>query len=85
MLFQYLVFIPTLLVVWTVNAAFPSPRERDGIDRLVKRLLKDWHTPGMAIAIIDGENTWMKVRPSPSNLNNFDTCKTRDFYVSHSK
>jgi len=65
--FQSVVFILTLLEAWAVNAAFPSSRDEDGIDRLVYRLLKDWHTPGMTIAIVDGENTWAKASPSHAN------------------
>jgi len=64
MRFQFFVFILTLFEAWAVYAAFPFGRDEDGIDQLVKRLLRDWHTPGMSIAIVDGENTWLKASHS---------------------
>jgi len=60
MYFQHFVFVTTLLGWGAVNASFPLGCDEDGIDRLVKRFLEHWHTLGMTIAIIDGENTWAK-------------------------
>ena len=57
---QHLLLVITWFGAWAVNAAFPSGRDEDGIERLVKRLLKDWHTPGMSIAIVNGDKTWAK-------------------------
>ena len=31
-------------------------------DKLVAQSLHRWHTPGLAIAVIDGQNTFSKVR-----------------------
>lgn len=30
--------------------------------------LQEWHLPGLAIAVIDGENTWLEVPPLPPPL-----------------
>jgi hypothetical protein len=46
-----------LLVVGTSDAAFPSGRQRNDLDKLVNKVLADWHTLGMAIGIVDGEST----------------------------
>lgn len=33
-------------------------------DDRVEELLKEWHTPGIAIAVVHGDETWTKVMPS---------------------
>ena len=38
-----------------------SPFTKD-FDTLVEELLEEWHVPGIAIAVVDGDETWTKVR-----------------------
>ncbi|KAJ5088695.1 beta-lactamase/transpeptidase-like protein [Penicillium angulare] len=35
-----------------------NPMNREGFKDLVHQTLDKWHVPGMAIAVIDGDNTW---------------------------
>ncbi len=37
-----------------------SPFTKD-FNALVEELLEEWHVPGMAIAVVDGDETWSKV------------------------
>jgi CubicO group peptidase (beta-lactamase class C family) len=30
-------------------------------DKLVDETLKDWHVPGISVAVVDGDSTWTKV------------------------
>lgn len=36
------------------------------LDEFIERIREEWHAPGLAVAIVDGNNTWAKVKtPSP--------------------
>ena len=37
-------------------------------DQLVHRLLDQWHTPGLAVAVVDGNETYSKVRRVSTGL-----------------
>ncbi len=43
-----------------VDGQNASPFTKD-FDALVKELLEEWHVPGIAIAVVDGDETWSKV------------------------
>ena len=41
----------------------------ESLDKLVSQNLDRWHTPGLAVAVIDGKNTFSKVWTSLSETN----------------
>ncbi|KAH8892999.1 beta-lactamase/transpeptidase-like protein [Thozetella sp. PMI_491] len=41
------------------GGASPCPLNEE-FDKLVEDLLEEWHVPGLAIAVIDGDSTWTK-------------------------
>ena len=45
-------------------------------DKLVARSLHRWHTPGLAIAVIDGQDTFSKVR---SHFSTEESAQIHDF------
>lgn len=60
----FLVFLPAL----TLCAQQIPVKEHNAspctahFDKLVAQLLHRWHTPGLAIAVVDGQDTFSKVR-----------------------
>jgi hypothetical protein len=71
---SYIGLLSALHVLFlTAKAAFPNERQKRSIDSTVQKALKDWHTPGLAIAIVNGENTWAKVSTSSLMLWIMDT------------
>lgn len=32
------------------------------LDEFIERIREEWHAPGLAVAIVDGNNTWAKVK-----------------------
>jgi len=44
------------------------------LEAYVEGMMKKWHVPGLAIAIIDGNKTWVKVCFSSSRL---ERCRAR--------
>lgn len=34
----------------------------DALETYIEHLMEKWHVPGLAIAIVDGNKTWAKVR-----------------------
>lgn len=40
------------------------------LDEFIERIREEWHAPGLAVAIVDRNNTWAKVK-TPSPLFNF--------------
>ena len=37
-------------------------KEMKDLENFIEDKMKEWHVPGMAVAIVDGNSTWMKVR-----------------------
>ena len=36
-------------------------------EEIILQTLKEWHIPGMSIAVIDGKGTWTQVTASPNS------------------
>jgi len=56
------------LLAGNAYAAFPSRPQEKELGKFINQLLAEWHVPGMAIGIVDGESTWTKVRSRNYNL-----------------
>jgi len=40
----------------------PAPFGDGTLEEFIKNALREWKTPGLAVAIVDGNSTWVKVR-----------------------
>ena len=38
------------------------------LEEFITRIMKQWHVPGLSMAILDGNKTWAKVRPPPPSF-----------------
>lgn len=58
--------MPKLLVVTMVQETKPiqSPLNAE-FEKFVHETLQKWHVPGMAIAVVDGEQIWAEVSIHP--------------------
>lgn len=43
------------------------------LERYIEDVMERWHTPGMAVAIIKGDDTWTKVSPHDREEEGFAT------------